>query len=1148
MVINVPELPVSGAVDLLAGVTVEPAIYNGQEIMVIVAEVAAVDAAGNEHEADWDGWSVLNIEPGLTYTITYMACIADDSASTFGLEGAAGVLPLAELAKTIQGQADGPAAKIGDEEYDTLQKAVEAAGKDDIIVLQHDVKENIVTNGKSFILDMGGHTLTGLGNDSVVTVNNSSSVSLKNGTITGGTGNHEGNGGGVYVQSGYVSIAEDCVIADNRAASRGGGLFVNAGAHASLDDGTITNNESGANGGGVYVGTWSGTATFTLNSGTISGNTASSNGGGIYTRSGKITVFGGTIDNNIATNGGGVYVGEGNAEFAMTDGYIGTVSDDTDKATGNTAILGGGIYVGDKAGTVNISGGHINGNNAENGGGMYFIRATSYPEMHVVFNGGEVKGNIATKNGGGIYALSQNWGVIDIVLDEETAITENTAAVNGGGVYVNVDGSGRSRKLDIKNASITKNNSYDGAGVYSQNYAITVSTGANISDNIASHSGGGIYVANRTLQTKILDDLTISGGTISGNKANAEPTEVPVIAGTNTPLDNTTYRGSRNEGGGGIFAGCHVILEGGKISDNYAKSGGGGIYMALADLKADVQLHMTGGVVSNNRAELNEAGGIYVGSGKGNLISGGTISDNRTDTKFDWGGGGIFVHHDAELQILNAWVNDNTAAGFGGGVAGCPSGTVKVFAVEGASIYGNHAKGGLTDRPEGVGKRHDQIAHENPVFMHANRFQDYYCALNSYVSGVMLGDADANWVGSYGNDADEIMAVRINTGSGVSASYLMGLTAEPEESAHNKENSIDYGAAAAGAAVKIINNYSGTHGGGIMSNGALMMGIGDESEDSNTQLTISADKTYEQKTEDGQIEKMSLADVQFGFRLLDKQPVIDPETGLWTMAEGTVVVSEETNNSVGKVNFTIEKAKLDKLVQENGNSFLLYMVEKPGASDDIAYDNQVYQIEVSVKLENGQYVVATDEVSVWTKDSDWKAVNAISFSNTYTKPIGSLQIAKQVVSGDEPGKLPAGLEAKSFAFSVVRLQAEGTEPMRDNAGKEVYNNTVVINYPEATSSEVLKLTPGRYMITENDSSIGDLIWSWQAAGATAVTAEDGSLLGYVVEVKKHATATVTVTNSYTEKKKEPKPEYINLTVKKEWQHGNNPADKQPAKV
>lgn len=84
----------------------------------------------------------------------------------------------------------------------------------------------------------------------------------------------------------------------------------------------------------------------------------------------------------------------------------------------------------------------------------------------------------------------------------------------------------------------------------------------------------------------------------------------------------------------------------GTIENNTADAGGG----IFIDYHCGFT--MTGGIVQNNVASTHEGGGIFVyGNWNGKTgtastsychITGGTIKNNRTETKTDWGGGGVY--------------------------------------------------------------------------------------------------------------------------------------------------------------------------------------------------------------------------------------------------------------------------------------------------------------------------------------------------------------------------------------------------------------------------------------------------------------------------------------------------------------------------
>ena len=108
--------------------------------------------------------------------------------------------------------------------YETLQAAIDAAENGETVVLAKDVTENININ-KSITLDLKGKTLTGFGDDSVVTITGAetnvtiTSSAEEKGKITGG--NNLSNGGGFSIQDATVNL-HNLSITENKAIGIGG--------------------------------------------------------------------------------------------------------------------------------------------------------------------------------------------------------------------------------------------------------------------------------------------------------------------------------------------------------------------------------------------------------------------------------------------------------------------------------------------------------------------------------------------------------------------------------------------------------------------------------------------------------------------------------------------------------------------------------------------------------------------------------------------------------------------------------------------------------------------------------------------------------------------------------------------------------------
>jgi hypothetical protein len=167
------------------------------------------------------------------------------------------------------------------------------------------------------------------------------------------------DGGGVYIYSGTLNLADTATISGNTAYYSGGGLYV-AGGIFNMTSGTISGNTakgeelSNIGGGGVCV--YSG-GIFNMTSGIISGNTVTATdkfGGGVYVHSGifhmeKGTIYGSNVgtNSNNANTGAALCYGSGAAErgtFSVPGDPTSTwTSNDTLSTTDYTLKVANGI-------------------------------------------------------------------------------------------------------------------------------------------------------------------------------------------------------------------------------------------------------------------------------------------------------------------------------------------------------------------------------------------------------------------------------------------------------------------------------------------------------------------------------------------------------------------------------------------------------------------------------------------------------------------------------------------------------------------------------------------------------------------------------------------------------------------------------------
>ena len=187
-------------------------------------------------------------------------------------------------------------------------------------------------------------------NGSALRINSPVPITIKNLTITGGDADTD-DGGGIYIVSGTVTIADGAIITGNKA-KNGGGVYMDTGTTLNMTGGVISNNTATTYGAGIHL--FSGT--FNMTGGEIKNNTASSDGGAIWIGQwGNTTFANAKITGNQANNGGGIFIGDTNGSTHTMTGC--TISSNI------AETYGGGIYL--DSGTLTINSSTISGNTAE---------------------------------------------------------------------------------------------------------------------------------------------------------------------------------------------------------------------------------------------------------------------------------------------------------------------------------------------------------------------------------------------------------------------------------------------------------------------------------------------------------------------------------------------------------------------------------------------------------------------------------------------------------------------------------------------------------------------------------------------------------------------------------------------------------------
>lgn len=680
--------------------------------------------------------------------------------------------------------------------------------------------------------------------------------------------------------------------------------------------------------------------------------------------------------------------------------------------------------------------------------------------------GGSVQQVISVQDGG---TLNLTGGMIT---------TPKNLADNGHIIFAKGENSNTQVNISggyIAGANLNEQHGGWGGGLCVAGAKATVNmTGGVIAANKAA-AGGGIFADSGVT-------LTLSGGVISGNATYAngigkcgEDTGSGGYGGgvytkgayvtiggsaniTNNRVD--AYVANPNEynygllGGGGIACthGGTLTMTGGSVTANYSCEAGGGVYAGYHG--KGITFDMTGGFISGNMSEYAEGGGLRISTGTTGDIGTkpGTsnkiyITNNKTMTGEsrggDWGGGGVFVQKDGKLNIVRTLITDNKAGGWGGGIGACPTGETIVSHSNGAAIY-NNTDNGLSNHMSagGNGKNEDSntdyITKDFKEAGHKDFFlvrKDDSTKTVAVVLGKMLGGGSAGWKGTC-----DRQKITIDPNGGAEAKYMFGLEAYPSEKAIS---------AAKGEATTIISgNYSYTHGGGIMTNGDLVVG---EVKALNVYPAIKV-KANKVLMKDGQPQ--GLAGHGYKFKLLGKaadsagEPYWNTDGSL--NANGCEATSEVTVNESGEI-------VIDTAANYQSGNYDLYLVEVPIEEKGTTFDKAIYKIHIkvgtepvrttnllgidinrygvdksasTVSVKRGDEASFTDyDCYEWTEDSVDSTISTVKIGNG-SNPAFMNELAPYKTSGTwtpQVTKKVDGGEMKKFKFKLYAENTDNTE-------------------------------------------------------------------------------------------------------------------------
>lgn len=651
-------------------------------------------------------------------------------------------------------------------------------------------------------------------------------------------------------------------------------------------------------------------------------------------------------------------------------------------------------------GTLNLNGGMVTtprtlGNN----GHVIFSRGT------VNISGGYVTNGSGGGWGGGLYVTGAKAS-----LNMTNGVIAANKAASGGGIYAD-----KGAKLNLSGGVISGNATYD--DVYNEG------------GRCDNGYGGGVF-------TKGVN-VNISGSAnITNNRVDSY-----------INFENIFHNGLLGGGGIASVEGGALTMEGGSVTANYSKEAGGGIYAGSWD--KSIEFTMTGGTIAGNKSVNGEGGGLRIAGGDNSgtmaTINAGEnsriyITHNKTMTGSnegrtgDWGGGGVFIQQGGKLNIVKTLITNNEAGGWGGGVGACPTGETIVSYSNGAAIYNNKDNDGKNCSGGGHGKNEDsQEDYIKSPFKDAGH-KDFFLVRNkdhanstiAAVLGKMLGGGSAGWKGTC--DRKEIT---IDPNGGAEAKYMFGLEAHPTDEAKT---------AAQNAATTVISgNYSFTHGGGIMTNGGLV--VGEVSE-----LSVYPNmKLYATKVLNDAMDKsLELEGHEYKFKLLrqvgDKEPSWKDNDKF--DAGDCYVAGEATVTPDGKITFDSGK-------DYSSGQYVFYLVEEPvsGANEsDTRFDKTIYKIVATVDSTPYKTVklmsipinyYKVNQVTVYKKgekDIDFKQLNSgysVDYLNDHTtaavtigdsgdNPTFTNKIVPPVSWTPKATKVVEGGEMKEFTLQLAK--------------------------------------------------------------------------------------------------------------------------------
>ena len=490
------------------------------------------------------------------------------------------------------------------------------------------------------------------------------------GNVSNAIGNNlQGLGGAVFANSNNFTMSDDAVIdATGKTSAYGVALAVGYGGAYSvkLDGGTIKGGTATINGGAISV--WD-NASLEIDGTTVTGGSAT-NGGSIFVGGAKdkacsLTITSGTVEGGNASVQGGNIYVKAYSSLAITGG---TVKDGTARKADEKDAngQGGNIYFNGMSGTFEISGSAvISGGSADQGGNIWHNAGT--------FNmsSGLVKDGTATFQGGNI-----RLGAISNISGGR--IENGTVSNSNGGNIFYIAGGNKAVISGTAEIVGGKALASDGKAAYGGNISVYQGTTLEMTGGLIADGD----VNNEGVDSRGGNIALISSRTVDKD----DDTKVTYSIAKFVMTGGTVSGGKSTSFGGNIFASEFSFVEISgentvvKDGESTAANGGNiGTNFTTTDEKSFATVTVTGGATIKDGKSKGNGGNIYLHSHCQGLLDGAKVYGGETQTDYAKSifVGGFYANKDnkAHGKIV---IKDSTVTG-GDAAASTSDGTVEII-------------------------------------------------------------------------------------------------------------------------------------------------------------------------------------------------------------------------------------------------------------------------------------------------------------------------------------------------------------------------------------------------------------------------------------------------------------------------------------